>query len=105
MPLRIEKDPEPENRPRCRGEVYSAYSGRIGVGAVMEILEHRLVDRTWTERRLYWAWGLSVSYAPYAPAGIPQHGQTATLEEAIAQLTSAWDQWVEHLDLTKAGLT
>lgn len=104
MPLRIERDPEPEHRPRCQGEVYSAYSGRLGVGAVMEILEHRLIDRAWTERRLYWAWGLTVSYAPYAPAGIPQHGQTATLKEAIAHINASWDLWVEHLALAKTSV-
>ena len=53
MALRIEKEPEPEKRPRCQGEVYSAFSGRIAVGAIIEVMEWHLIQRRWIEKQSY----------------------------------------------------
>jgi len=104
MALRIEKEPEPEKRPRCQGEVYPAFSGRIAVGAIIEVMEWHLIERQWIEKQSYWAWGMSITISSQrAPRDLPQGGRTDTLDESFEKLNEAWELWVQYLGLAKTG--
>lgn len=104
MALRIEKNPAPTKRSLYQGETYSASSGTLQVGVIMEILDRSIVDRVWTERTKCWAWGVSVSISTQGGLNAPAAaGKAATLELAIEKLDEAWDQWVPYLGLAKTG--
>jgi hypothetical protein len=104
MALQIENDAEREKRPRCQGEVYSAFSGKITVGAIIEVMEWHLIERQWIEKQSYWAWGMSVTISSRrAPQDLPHGGGADTLAEAVEKLNEAWDLWVQYLGLAKAG--
>lgn len=104
MALRIEKDHAPAQRPLYQGDTYSATSGALQVGVIMEILDRHIVDREWTERTKCWAWGVSVSISTQGGFNAPAAaGKTPTLDEAIEKLNEAWDQWVPYLGLAKTG--
>lgn len=104
MPLRIEKDPRPENASRRHGESYSVFSHKLLIAGIVEVKDWHLIEQKWVERRAYWAWGMDVSIsARAAPQDLPNGGKAASLEDAIEKVNEAWDLWVQYLGLAKPG--